>query len=60
MSDRGEQIREARARALSARRASPLEPPAWATKAGEEASWRRAALILAHDILKITAGQKRT
>jgi hypothetical protein len=59
MSDRREQIREARTRALSARRASPLEPPAWATKAREEASWRRAALILAHDILKITVAQRR-
>jgi hypothetical protein len=55
MPDQREQIRQARARALSARRASPLQPPAWATKAGEEASWRRAALILAHDILKMTA-----
>jgi hypothetical protein len=59
MSDEHEQIREARARALSARRASPREPPAWATKGGEEPSWRRAALILAHDVLKMTARQTR-
>ena len=58
MSDQREQIREARARALSARRATPSAPPAWATKAGEAATWRRATLILAHDILKITAGQR--
>lgn len=59
MPDQREQIRQARARARSLRGPPSLEPPAWATKAGEEANWRRAALILAHDILKITVGQRR-
>jgi hypothetical protein len=42
-----------RMRAVEVR--ASVEPPAWASKGGEEPNWRRAALTLARDILALTS-----
>jgi hypothetical protein len=44
--------RAAVARARSVRGGSP-DQPAWATKWGEEPTWRRAALKASHDVLAL-------
>jgi hypothetical protein len=49
---REENVTTARVRAHEVR--ANLDPPAWASKGGEPESWRRAALILARDLLILT------
>lgn len=44
-----------RMRAVEVR--ASVEPPAWASKGGEKPNWRRAALILARDVLALTSSE---